>query len=199
MSIKNWKITNADNYLGFPSPDEEKQGFVYALEYGDCVKIGRTQNLSERIHTLVYQAENYSRVIAKHVAYSISHSNYVSNENELHKFFKSKQVGKGELFAVSFEDFLKTVPKLKFEKIHYLENTRYLEFLDWYFKDLFEETTGLPYELFLEYENAETQEQKDFVMRKTQAELEALTMRQHLIKSCKGITEEEIQKCLECL
>lgn len=111
-----WTIASIDNTDLPAQGNLDGEGFVYALEWGDCVKIGRTKNLQQRVKHLAHNAKHYARVELSHVAYSTPHSNYCENETKLHHFFRAKRIGNGELFGLSFDHFLKQAPSLVFSK-----------------------------------------------------------------------------------
>ena len=191
-NIKDWEITNSKNILGFPSSDIINQGFLYALEYGDYLKIGRTKNLAQRISFLTYQAINYSQTDTRRIAYSIQHSNYAQNENILHKFFKDKRVGKGELFSLTLDDFLASMPQLTFKKelSGDSDNDEVTDIVNWLLEADYEKITGLPFETFLQWENAKTPEEKNNALRYLEFERCKKTLRK------KGFSEKEIQETL---
>lgn len=91
-------------------------GYIYALEYGDKLKIGHTTNLSQRIKSIVRGASNYGDVDFEDlsVAYSMAHTNHAENEKILHDYFKDFRKNGSELFSVSLSDFLFNVPNLDF-------------------------------------------------------------------------------------
>ena len=112
MSSNIWKIIRANDFSKFPIVEAINQGIVYALEYGNCVKIGKTRNLAERIKTLTSQAKKYSLTNTGLVAYTEAHSNYSDNEKLLHHVFKDKRIDDGELFAIDLDYFIKHVPDI---------------------------------------------------------------------------------------
>ena len=74
--------------------------------------------------------------------------------------------------------------------------------IDAFLKVSWEELTELPFQLFLDYANADTPEKKQaaiLAVKSAQAEIIYRNHKQHLIENFPDITEEEIQKCLECL
>ena len=120
LKLKGWHIANSNEDTNLFARNHVNHGVVYVLEYGDCLKIGRTQNLSERIRSLVAQAKNYSRVKTGVVLYSASHINFCQNEKILHSAFKDKQIENGELFAMSIDEFIANIPNLLFEDMNTL-------------------------------------------------------------------------------
>ena len=126
MSSNIWKITRANDFSKFPIVRAINQGVVYALEYGDCIKIGKTQNLTERMKTLTSQAKKYSFTNTGLVAYTEVHSNYSDNEKLLHYVFKDKRIDNGELFVIDLEYFIKHVPYISLKHDVLKDNTEVL-------------------------------------------------------------------------
>ena len=115
LKQKGWEITSANNFSKFPVIEAENQGFVYALEYGVYIKIGKTRNLAERMKVLTSQAKKYSCINTGLVAYTVSHSNYSKNEKFLHSVFKHKRVENGELFSMNLDYFAMYLPDMFFK------------------------------------------------------------------------------------
>ena len=120
----------------------------------------------------------------------------------LHSFFEDKRVskGKGELFNINFEDFIQLMPQLVFDGSYPLGATveeNINMFVDMLLASHWEATTGLPFELWQNYTQASTSEGKERANLSIQSALNALSFRQYLIETCSGITENEIQECLE--
>lgn len=142
-----WVVASINN-AELPSQGGcEGQGFVYALEWGDCVKIGRTKNLQQRMKHLAHNAKNYARVELGRVAYSAPHSNYCESETKLHHFFKEKRIGDGELFRLSFDHFLRQAPNLIFSEVVSTSTPNTVDLLESF--ERFEwEQQGLSFERF---------------------------------------------------
>ena len=157
---KGWFLTDASNLNEFPLSEAKNQGFVYALEFGEKIKIGRTKNLAKRMKTLQLNANNCSVVSPGRVAFSPSHSNYTKNEAILHSFFKDKRRGKSELFDLCLDDFIHLVPDMRFEKVPPPEGKDPMVIFDAFCRYEWEKETGFPYELWLNYINAKTEEEK---------------------------------------
>ena len=115
LNQKGWGVLRSDDFSKFPMPDAENQGFVYALEYGEYIKIGQSRNLAKRMKSLISQAKKYSLTDTGRVAYTESHSNYSKNEAFLHSVFKDKRLENGELFAMNLEYFAMYLPNLSYE------------------------------------------------------------------------------------
>lgn len=106
--------STSEDYLKLPNKKVEYMGFVYAVEYGDQLKIGCTTKLKERIVTLKSQAEKYANKRIGKVAYTPLHTNYCENEKLLHHHFQNYRHGKSELFNMTFGEFIKKKPELTF-------------------------------------------------------------------------------------
>lgn len=85
-------------------------GYVYAIEMLNGVKIGRSKSPENRIKDLL----RYSGITGVDVRRKISlkHNNYASSERTLHLKFKEFRVGKSELFLIPFEEASKAIDDL---------------------------------------------------------------------------------------
>lgn len=109
-----WLTT--DNLEELPR-GSERGGYCYAIEFGNNIKIGCTNNLRVRISTLKGNMENYSEVSVGRFAYTEAHANHRENERKLHSFFSGCRINKkAELFAISLDDFIEKSPALDCEK-----------------------------------------------------------------------------------
>lgn len=90
-------------------------GYVYALEYDNKIKIGKTKNIFQRMKTIKTYAEKYADIETGVFLYSLPHVNYHENEKILHDYFKDYRIEGTELFNLSILDFTKMVPKLNFD------------------------------------------------------------------------------------
>lgn len=78
-------------------------GVVYALKYGNMIKIGSSKHPYKRFISLKSQAEKYGNVQVGDIVISGLHTNFRENEKELHhKFQKFRREGT-ELFNIDFE------------------------------------------------------------------------------------------------
>lgn len=93
--------------------DEDYFGYVYALEWGDEVKIGCTRHIATRIKQLRKTAE-YGKVEVGRMAISPLHSNYTENEKVLHNIFQNVRVKGTELFKLSLLDVVSVMKALPF-------------------------------------------------------------------------------------
>lgn len=90
-------------------------GIVYAIEYGNKIKIGHSINPKRRLQNLKHQAEKYSGVKSNNYALSCVMTNYTDVECYLHRYFSDVRVRGTELFNISLEKFLNTLPEIKVE------------------------------------------------------------------------------------
>lgn len=81
-------------------------GFVYLLPWGNKIKIGCTGKVSNRIKTLISQAEGYGGKKVNWCIISAPHTNYRENEHILHKHFSNYRINGTELFLISKERIL---------------------------------------------------------------------------------------------
>ena len=88
-----WRVSNKQTFMGY----------VYAVEFGDHVKIGCTQCPVSRIRTLVAIAKNYCFTDVRRIAFTLPHTNFLKNEKYLHSVFANKRIENGELFDNDFE------------------------------------------------------------------------------------------------
>lgn len=95
-------------------PKDSYAGYVYAVEFGDHVKIGSTDNPINRINSLASMARNYCFAGIGRVALSPVHSNFRTNEMILHAVFSEKRIADGELFDVSFDSAVEALSKSEF-------------------------------------------------------------------------------------
>jgi len=81
---------------------EEGKGYVYIIESDDCIKIGKTRNVTHRIKTLQKQSgRNFKRV-----CHTSQCKNYSDVEIALHKEFEGQRTI-GEWFNIGFDQAMK--------------------------------------------------------------------------------------------
>lgn len=106
--------TDALNGIDFLTQDTY-MGVVYALKYGNMVKIGSSKHPYKRFIALKSQAEKYGNIKVGDIAISGLHTNFRENEKIAHhKFQKFRKEGT-ELFNIDFEtvkDYLNTLELL---------------------------------------------------------------------------------------
>jgi len=91
-------------------------GYVYAIEYGENLKIGYTQNPKQRVIALRGQAKLYADKNIGWMALSPPHTNFMENEKFLHQHFAEKRLS-GELFSLTFKQFINQCPDLEFQDL----------------------------------------------------------------------------------
>ena len=84
-------------------------GVYYAIEWGDCLKIGHTKVPYTRVMSLKRTAEKYGNVCIGRVCVSKAHTNHSENEAKLHKYFAEKRIPETELFAISLDEFISLI------------------------------------------------------------------------------------------
>lgn len=110
----NWNFAKSTNLCDVPKAgDTVWHGFVYAIQFGDSIKIGYATKLRQRMKGIISQAKNYSKVRTGRIAFSIQHTNYRENEKILHDHFQDKRFNNGELFNLGFDSFLAQLPDLE--------------------------------------------------------------------------------------
>lgn len=82
------------------------RGSVYAIEYGEKVKIGSTTKPYERIRTVVRDIEGYANTKTGRVLVSKLHTNYRENEYFLHGKFSDFRIRNTESFNIKLEDVM---------------------------------------------------------------------------------------------
>lgn len=91
-------------------------GWLYALEYGDLVKIGCTSSLSKRMRFLIHQGMDYADLPIGRLVISIPCVNYKDLESLLHRKFDSNRKQGTELFSISFDDVVKAMELLQYDQ-----------------------------------------------------------------------------------
>ena len=93
--FKNLKDIQFDETFG----REKSIGVIYAVEYGDLVKIGCTRNPKIRLFALKSQCEKYSNKRFGRVLISEFHCGYSGTEHELLAAVSPKRITDTELFT----------------------------------------------------------------------------------------------------
>lgn len=82
----------------------EPFGYVYIVEYGKDIKIGFSQEIWTRLHTLESQARNYGSKKFGRIAFCDAVENYRLLEKHLHlRFWNKRTTRYAELFHCRFE------------------------------------------------------------------------------------------------
>ena len=95
-------------------PQKESNRFlgrVYAMEYGDFLKIGSSKKLTARIRALKKQCE-YASIQSGEVVFTSPHTNYKENEKLIHMACSEYRIGDTELYDLNIYDFIEVVSKL---------------------------------------------------------------------------------------
>lgn len=109
------KMFKSSEFWAIPkSFENEYFGVVYALEYGDQIKIGSTNKPYERMRALTHNAQKYGDTKIGSVAFTTPHSNFRSNETLLHRKFASKRKEGTELFNITLEEAIKAFSGLEY-------------------------------------------------------------------------------------
>ena len=90
-------------------------GYVYAVEVGEKVKIGSTTAPAQRIRSLSTMFSNYAMEKIGRIAISRPHMNFRQNEIILHSVFESNRIKSGEMFSIKFEDAVSEMKNLLFD------------------------------------------------------------------------------------
>lgn len=114
--MKKWEISMANEYHDYTV------GVVYAIEFGDKIKIGKTSNFAKRLLQLKSVA-NYAEYEIGNYVLSPMCYNYSYNEKYLHFVFRNNRVENTELF---YGVTLKDVEK-EFNKIEWLQNKEIID------------------------------------------------------------------------
>ena len=94
-------------------------GCVYAVEFGNVVKIGFTTDFEKRIKSLkqTFRYRNEKRKIGK--TYCSSEMHYATRaEDFLHERFKDRRIEHTELFRITFEEAEKAIKEVEQLKLY---------------------------------------------------------------------------------
>lgn len=84
-------------------------GYLYLVQIGDLVKIGKSIFPYGRVINLKVTFENYGNEQIGLCAISEEHKNYTENERLLHQHFKNNRIVGTELFKLDFQRALKEI------------------------------------------------------------------------------------------
>ena len=90
-------------------------GWVYALEFGDMIKIGCTHSPYKRLINLSHIGGDYSNLQIGRFVLSKPCVNYKSLEKELHKLFSEYRKNGTELFGISLERVISALNCLEYD------------------------------------------------------------------------------------
>lgn len=91
-----------------------RQGYIYAFEYGDFVKIGLSRSPAQRFRQLAHLARGYGQLNTGRFAISIPCSNYIDLEEKLHSIFSTSRKEDTELFNIAFDEVVKEMDALDY-------------------------------------------------------------------------------------
>lgn len=91
----------------------EGYGYVYIVEFENCVKIGISINPVNRIGLVRGIGKNYSGMQMNRIAISQRLKGYREIEKALHMQFNLNRINEGELFNITFEQALKALREKK--------------------------------------------------------------------------------------
>lgn len=103
--INNLQKTKSNDYMGF----------IYAIEYGNKLKIGSSKQPYTRITSLKRQAEKYDNLELGRFTISREHTNYVDNEKIIDNYFKDRRKEATELFDLTIEEFVQNFDNIKLQ------------------------------------------------------------------------------------
>lgn len=113
--------------------DTKDEGFnvVYALEYGDYLKIGSTSNIHKRHQQLKKQATDYCNINLGKCYYTVSHDKYRDTEKQLHTLFKDFRKPGTELFDISLAEFLRVIMSYNMDlsEIDHSKTTKFIDLI----------------------------------------------------------------------
>lgn len=122
-------------------------GCVYAVEFGDHVKIGSTTNPLSRLRALSTSARNYSFTGIGRIALTPIHSRFRSNELYVHSVFIEKRIENGELFDIPFEYAVAVFTQMNLRKKNIIdESASFNEKVLWVVQELAREVAEKSHE-----------------------------------------------------
>lgn len=98
-------------------------GYVYILEYGDFLKIGKSKNIYQRISALSHQGAKYSDLVIGDVAILPKCTNYGDIEKEVHRLLHSYAKEDTELFKIGFRDAIAIIQN---SNLNFKDESEYL-------------------------------------------------------------------------
>lgn len=102
-----WFVAESDTQLNQPPFNKARDylGFVYVVEYGSFIKIGKTQNPNKRMKSIKSVGRNYGDTAIGRILVSRPHTNFDENERIIHEALSHRRV-RGELFAMTMDEFM---------------------------------------------------------------------------------------------
>lgn len=90
-------------------------GYVYIINFGDCIKIGSSINPRNRIRQVSSYLSSYAGFNKYSSCISRKHLNYRENEMFLHGKFDDFRINNTELFKVSYSEAVSALKELNYE------------------------------------------------------------------------------------
>ncbi|WP_029423510.1 GIY-YIG nuclease family protein [Alicyclobacillus macrosporangiidus] len=102
-----WFVAESNAQLNQPPFNKMRDylGFVYVVEYGSFIKIGKTQNPHQRMKSIKSVGRNYGDTTIGRILVSRPHTNFNENERSIHEALSHHRV-RGELFAMTLDEFM---------------------------------------------------------------------------------------------
>lgn len=93
-------------------PCKRERGYVYIIEIDNEVKIGQSVNPYNRLYELKHTLENYGHRVLGRAAISPIHVNFAETERKLHNHFQKHRIESTELFTLSFDTVMTSLPSI---------------------------------------------------------------------------------------
>lgn len=113
--MENITIYKQPEISTIPQHEQKFLGYVYAIEFGNYIKIGCTKCPYRRILQL-RRIANYNMCKIKQIALSEPHVNYKQNEHLLHLQFDTKRIKGTELFNITLIQAINAMKELHIDK-----------------------------------------------------------------------------------
>lgn len=98
-------------------------GVFYAVEFGECIKIGKSAAPYRRMTQLRIMASYAGKSLGK-VCVSAPHTNFSENETRIHDYFAYARRGGTELFDLTMDLFIEKLPVINLE---FLDDSEQIE------------------------------------------------------------------------
>lgn len=113
--MSNLRLFKATELSSMPKGQDSLTGYVYAVEFGNLVKIGSTKSPRQRIGSLKTAAK-YAGVELGKGLLTIPHQNYLENEKAIHRKTPGRVDGT-ELFNTTLSTVKSSMKNLRFDLI----------------------------------------------------------------------------------
>ena len=101
-----------DSNVTCPEGQERFSGVVYAVEFGDYVKVGCTADVNHRFTALSNIARNYAMTSIGRIAITGFCNNWYECEAEAHAMLADYRINDSEMFSVDFDVAVDALKKL---------------------------------------------------------------------------------------